>query len=121
MGGVRRAATASVGAEMPHGLPSAVYMGAQAMGRAHRERAAGGVRRGGGGGGGRVASDKDKGDSARAGGDKSKWKSSTLERLWQEAKHEKGYLGMAGVCLLVSSSMNLLAPTVIAKLVRILY
>lgn len=42
-------------------------------------------------------------------------KKSTFRRLWKEAKHEKGYLTMAGVCLVLSSSTNLMAPTIMAK------
>lgn len=46
---------------------------------------------------------------------KKKTRKSTFWRLWKEAKHEKGYLTMAGVCLVVSSSTNLMAPTIMAK------
>lgn len=40
---------------------------------------------------------------------------STFWRLWSEAKHEKGHLAAAGVCLLASSSANLMAPAIMAK------
>lgn len=40
---------------------------------------------------------------------------STFRRLWSEAKHEKGHLALAGVCLLASSSANLMAPAIMAK------
>lgn len=40
---------------------------------------------------------------------------STFRRLWEEAKHETGHLAMAGVCLLLSSSANLMAPAILAK------
>lgn len=40
---------------------------------------------------------------------------STFWRLWSEAKHEKGHLALAGVCLLASSSANLMAPAIMAK------
>lgn len=42
-------------------------------------------------------------------------KSSTSVRLWKEARREKGYLAMAAVCLLVSSSANLMAPSILAR------
>ncbi|CAM9708259.1 unnamed protein product [Scytosiphon promiscuus] len=42
---------------------------------------------------------------------------STLRRLWAEAKHEKGHLAAAGVCLLASSSANLMAPAIMAKVI----
>lgn len=73
----------------------------------------GGARRGGGGGSGGTESEKagSDGGGSNAGGRKH----STFKRLWKEAKHERGHLTMAAVCLLISSSMNLLAPTVVAK------
>lgn len=40
---------------------------------------------------------------------------STFWRLWSEAKQEKGHLAVAGVCLLASSSANLMAPAIMAK------
>ncbi|CAM9217576.1 unnamed protein product [Pylaiella littoralis] len=40
---------------------------------------------------------------------------STFWRLWAEAKQEKGHLAVAGVCLLASSSANLMAPAIMAK------
>lgn len=40
---------------------------------------------------------------------------STFRRLWSEAKHEKGHLAAAGVCLMASSSANLMAPAIMAK------
>jgi len=40
---------------------------------------------------------------------------STFWRLWAEAKSEKGHLALAGVCLLASSSANLMAPAIMAK------
>lgn len=60
------------------------------------------------------------GSSEKQGGgggevDKEAKKPSTFLRLWEEAKHEKGHLAMAGVCLLLSSSANLMAPTILAK------
>lgn len=47
--------------------------------------------------------------------DKEAAKPSTFRRLWEEAKHETGHLAMAGVCLLLSSSANLMAPAIMAK------
>ena len=40
---------------------------------------------------------------------------STMRRLWKEAKREKGHLAMAAVCLMVSSSANLMAPSILAR------
>ncbi|CAB1104935.1 ABC [Ectocarpus sp. CCAP 1310/34] len=42
---------------------------------------------------------------------------STFWRLWSEAKHERGHLAAAGVCLMASSSANLMAPAIMAKVI----
>lgn len=56
------------------------------------------------------------GELETVGGGEAKAKSpSTFWRLWSEAKHEKGNLALAGVCLLASSSANLMAPAIMAK------
>lgn len=68
-------------------------------------------------GNGTIKVDKMSAVAAEAGASKSKpsSKSSTFWRLWSEAKHEKGHLAMAAVCLLGSSSANLMAPAIMAK------
>lgn len=63
------------------------------------------------GGGGGLGKDA----GARNGNGNGKKPPSTLRRLWAEAKHEKGHLAAAGVCLLASSSANLMAPAIMAK------
>lgn len=67
----------------------------------------GGVSLGGGGAG----------EDAKAAGEisRAKKKGPTFGRLWAEAKQESGHLAMATTCLLVSSSMNLLAPSIMAR------
>ena len=72
----------------------------------------GGVRRRGAVGAGEVEL---KEVGGLGGVDREAAKRSTFRRLWEEAKHETGHLAMAGVCLLLSSSANLMAPTILAK------
>lgn len=48
-------------------------------------------------------------------------KSSTFVRLWKEARREKGHLAMAAVCLLVSSSANLMAPSILARYMTLVF
>lgn len=62
-----------------------------------------------GGGVGFVSEAVDRGEVVRS------KRPSTFWRLWAEAKQEKGHLTLAGVCLLASSSANLVAPAILAK------
>eukprot|EP00903_Cladosiphon_okamuranus_P017844 g16422.t1 len=109
----------------------AAFGGAQGFmggsGAARRRGAAGGAGEldtmGGGVGAesssGTIEVDKMSAVAAEAGASKpiSLSKSSTFWRLWSEAKHEKGHLAMAAVCLLGSSSANLMAPAIMAKVI----
>lgn len=90
------------------GMPATAYVVARPG--AGNRGCKGGLRRGGGGGAGGAATKE--GASGAIGRQK---RSSTFWRLWKEAKKEKGHLALASVCLLLSSSMNLLAPTIVAK------
>lgn len=76
------------------------------------ETVGGGV--GTGAGNGTIAMDKTSAVAMAAKAAKAPSKS-TFRRLWSEARHEKGHLAMAGVCLLASSSANLMAPAIMAK------
>lgn len=95
--------------EIPRGIPSSAHMGPgnKAM---QAPRFESGVRSRGSVGVGELKEELGGGKGVKEGN-----KPSTFFRLWQEAKHEKGYLGMASVCLLLSSSANLMAPTIMAK------
>lgn len=92
-----------------HGMPSSAHMGAGSRVAAGAGKFERGVCRGGGVG----AGEKELGGERF--GEKEGTKKSTFRRLWKEAKHEKGYLSLAGVCLVLSSSTNLMAPTIMAK------
>lgn len=66
-------------------------------------------RGGGGGGSGDAVTDAAESPEGSSG------KKSPFWRLLDEARQEMGHHGMAAVCLLISSSMNLMAPTVLAR------
>lgn len=96
---------------LPPSLPQEFIAGSSAVRRRGAAGGAGELETVGGG----VAADgidKMSAEAAEAAQPSSK---STFWRLWSEAKHEKGHLGMAGVCLLISSSANLMAPAIMAK------
>lgn len=107
--GVRKTSNTFHG-ELLLSMPSPARMGA-GSGLDGGRKSQGGVRRRGAVGAGELHKEA----GGLGGVDKGAAKPSTFRRLWEEAKHETGHLTMAGVCLLLSSSANLMAPTILAK------
>lgn len=111
LSGTRKASSVSVDVTLG-GMPATACMGARSWRAGGARACEGGIRRRGAGG---VTDGVAKDVGRGSGVGKKGAEPSTFMRLWQEAKHEKGHLGMAGVCLLLSSSANLMAPTIMAK------
>ncbi|CAM9299169.1 unnamed protein product, partial [Laminaria digitata] len=109
--GVRKTSNTFHG-ELLLSMPSPARMGA-GSGLDGGRKSQGGVRRRGAIGAGELHKEA----GGLGGVDKEAAKPSTFRRLWEEAKHETGHLTMAGVCLLLSSSANLMAPTILAKVI----
>ncbi|CAM9261689.1 unnamed protein product [Ectocarpus sp. 12 AP-2014] len=129
-GVVRRTVTGGLGGTtghqtlpLHHGsmpLPSNVACGNRAaMGATQGFESSGIRRRGATGGAGESGAIGGGGgvDSALRMGKPDGKPQSTFWRLWSEAKHERGHLAAAGVCLMASSSANLMAPAIMAKVI----
>lgn len=97
-------------------IPSIAHVGfSKAVGPGKVQEFYSVIRHRGGVGGGVSAGELDSPELRDHKSSKKEEKSSTFVRLWKEARREKGHLAMAAVCLLVSSSANLMAPSILAR------